>query len=82
MKLYTRFLRFIGKYDIPLCDVTSEYAMPLSDLTFRVPSQKDKQLISLCTFNNHDWFLLLSKVMNGSVLFESVRRGILWEIIK
>lgn len=31
------------KYDIPLCDVTSEYAMPLSDLTFRVPSQKDKQ---------------------------------------
>ena len=67
------------KYDIPLCDVTSEYAMPLSDLTFRVPSQKDKQLISLCTFNNHDWVpVALSKVMNGSVLFESVGRGILW----
>lgn len=53
--------------------------MPLSDLTFRVPSQKDKQLISLCTFNNYDWVpVALSKVMNGGVLFESVGRGILW----
>ena len=65
-------------YKRQLCDVTSEYAMHLSDLTFRVPSQKDKQLISLCTFNNHDWVpVALSKVMNGSVLFESVGRGIL-----
>ena len=44
-----------------------------------MPSQKDKQLISLCTFNNHDWVpVALSKVMNGGVLFESVGRGILW----
>lgn len=57
--------------------------MPLSDLTFRVPSQKDKQLISLCTFNNYDWVpVALSKVMNGGVCLNQSGEEFYGEIIK
>ena len=60
-------------------DVTSEYAMPQSDLSFSLASEHEGRVAALCTFNNRDWVpVALAKCEKGNVLFPSVGRGALW----
>lgn len=61
-------------------DVTSHYAMPLSDLHFTLPDSCEGKLAALCTFDNRNWAVAaLARVENGSVSFPSVGRGVLWD---
>lgn len=58
-------------------DVTQEYDMPLSDLSFPWDG-KNKQAY-LCTFNNSRWIpMALAYSGNGKVTFQNVGRGLLW----
>lgn len=60
-------------------DVTAEYAMPQSDLTFRLTKDVGNVLVSLCTFNNRDWTPVAFALADGKkVRFPSVGRGTLW----
>ena len=60
-------------------DVTAEYDMPQSDLTFRLTRDVGNVPVSLCTFNNRDWTPVAFAVAEGQeVTFPSVGRGALW----
>lgn len=60
-------------------DVTSEYAMPQSDLIFHLTKDVGNVPVSLCTFNNRDWTPVAFAMAEGrKVTFPSVGRGALW----
>lgn len=60
-------------------DVTGEYEMPQTDLTFRLAGKTGDSPISLCTFDNRDWTPVAFAVPDGRmVTFPSVGRGKLW----
>ena len=60
-------------------DVTSEYAMPQSELCFPVSDEYEGRTVSLCTFNNRDWVSVAFAVCRGgNAVFPSVGRGVLW----
>lgn len=60
-------------------DVTAEYGMPQTDLTFHLKEDMKNRPISLCTFNNHTWTPVAFALADGKeVMFSSVGRGTLW----
>lgn len=60
-------------------DVTKEYAMPQTDLTFHLNKEVDDAPVSLCTFNNRDWTpVAFAMPVGKKVTFPSVGRGALW----
>ena len=60
-------------------DVTSHYAMPLSDLHFSLPDSCIGKPAALCTFDNRNWAVAaLARVEKDGVSFPSVGRGVLW----
>lgn len=71
-KIYRR--QYASGYNL---DVTSEYDMPLSSLSFSCPDVRE--VVALCTFNNRAWTpVAFSEAKEGQVTFHSVGRGILW----
>ena len=60
-------------------DVTAEYGMPQTDLTFQLKENMKDKPVSLCTFNNHTWIPVAFALSDGKeVIFPSVGRGALW----
>ena len=49
-KIYRKSYASVGG-----ADVTSEYAMPQSDLSFSLAPEHEGRVVALCTFNNRDW---------------------------
>lgn len=71
-KIYRRL--YANGYNM---DVTAEYDMPFSNLSFSCPDV-DK-MVTLCTFNNSVWTpVAFAGTKEGQVIFHSVGRGALW----